>query len=377
MDNTLMKVTQLPVIEEHLRSRKEQTEQRVAEAISLVCTDETLTSVKNIRAEMNREFADAETQRKAIKAAIMEKYDSFEAVYRECIADPYKRADADLKAKIDATENEIKSRCEETLLAYFQELCAVNEIDFLSFGQTGVKVDMASARAKTPKKLMEQIKLKVDGVAQDTKTIGTMGENAPEIMVEYKKNLDLSLAISVVNERHRRAEEETYDIVFGSQEWQDLDRGIITREEANKIMLEKAAHANRVFEVQTCLDEWFTMLETNKTTVQIMRKLKAAGYRLYYLTNIPTDVMDELRQREWFSLFDGGIASCDVHLCKPEPEIFTTLMQTCHLAYDESIFVDDNKANAQAAYNLGITGILYKNPKSFTRALGACGIEVE
>lgn len=208
MDNTLMKVTQLPVIEEHLRSRKEQTEQRVAEAMSLVCTDETLTSVKNIRAEMNREFADAETQRKAIKAAIMEKYDSFEAVYRECIADPYKRADTDLKAKIDATESEIKSRCEEMLLGYFQELCAVNEIDFLSFGQTGVKVDMASARAKTPKKLMEQIKLKVDGVAQDMKTIGTMGENAPEIMVEYKKNLDLSLAISVVNERHRRAEEE-------------------------------------------------------------------------------------------------------------------------------------------------------------------------
>ena len=208
MDNTLMKVTQLPVIEEHLRSRKEQTEQRVAEAMSLVCTDETLTSVKNIRAEMNREFADAETQRKAIKAAIMEKYDSFEAVYRECIADPYKRADTDLKAKIDATESEIKSRCEEMLLGYFRELCAVNEIDFLSFGQTGVKVDMASARAKTPKKLMEQIKLKVDGVAQDMKTIGTMGENAPEIMVEYKNNLDLSLAISVVNERHRRAEEE-------------------------------------------------------------------------------------------------------------------------------------------------------------------------
>ena len=208
MDNTLMKVIQLPVIEEHLRSRKEQTEQRVAEAMSLVCTDETLTSVKNIRAEMNREFADAETQRKAIKAAIMEKYDSFESVYRECIADPYKRADADLKAKIDATESEIKSRCEEMLLGYFRELCAVNEIDFLSFGQTGVKVDMASARAKTPKKLMEQIKLKVDGVAQDMKTIGTMGENAPEIMVEYKNNLDLSLAISVVNERHRRAEEE-------------------------------------------------------------------------------------------------------------------------------------------------------------------------
>ena len=103
---------------------------------------------------------------------------------------------------------------------------------------------------------------------------------------------------------NRRAEEETYELVFGSQEWQDLDRGTITREAANKQMLEHAAEAGRIFEVQTCIDEWATMLRTKKTTVQIMRKLKAAGYRLYYLTNIPTDIMDELRQREWFSLFD-------------------------------------------------------------------------
>lgn len=176
---------------------------------------------------------------------------------------------------------------------------------------------------------------------------------------------------------NRLAEDETYALVFGSQEWQDLDRGTISREEANRSMLENAARANRVFEVQTCIEEWAEMLRTKKDTVQIMRKLKAAGYRLYYLTNIPTDIMDELRQREWFSLFDGGIASCDVHLCKPEPEIFTTLMQTFRLAYDETIFIDDNKANAQAAYNLGITGILYKNPKSFERALRACGIELD
>lgn len=42
---------------------------------------------------------------------------------------------------------------------------------------------------------------------------------------------------------NRRAEEETYELVFGSQEWQDLDRGTITREAANKQMLEHAAEA--------------------------------------------------------------------------------------------------------------------------------------
>ena len=176
---------------------------------------------------------------------------------------------------------------------------------------------------------------------------------------------------------NKRAEEIVYELTFGSQEWQDLDRGTITREEGNATMLENAARVNRVFEVQTVIDEWPTILRTMESTVHTMQKLTAAGYRLYYLTNIPADIMDELRQREWFSLFDGGVASCEVHLCKPEPAIYTTLMQTCNLAYDESIFIDDNKVNAQAAYNLGITGILYKNPKSFERALRACGIELD
>ncbi|MDD7640684.1 MAG: HAD family phosphatase [Subdoligranulum variabile] len=176
---------------------------------------------------------------------------------------------------------------------------------------------------------------------------------------------------------NKRAEEIVYELTFGSQEWQDLDRGIITREEGNAAMLENAARVNRVFEVQTVIDEWPAILRTKESTVHTMQKLKVAGYRLYYLTNIPADIMDELRQREWFSLFDGGVASCDVHLCKPEPAIYTTLMQTCNLAYDESIFIDDNKVNAQAAYNLGITGILYKNPKSFERALHACGIVLD
>ena len=174
----------------------------------------------------------------------------------------------------------------------------------------------------------------------------------------------------------KHAEEIVYDLTFGSQEWLDLDRGTLTREAANEIMLDNAAQVNRVFEVRTVIEEWQTMLHTKKTTVKIMKLLKKNGYRLYYLTNMASDIMDELRQRDWFALFDGGVASCDVHLCKPEPEIYTTLMRQCKLAYDESIFVDDNKINAQAAYNLGITGILYKNPKSFLRALDACGLQL-
>ena len=37
---------------------------------------------------------------------------------------------------------------------------------------------------------------------------------------------------------NKRAEEIVYELTFGSQEWQDLDRGTITREEGNAAMLE-------------------------------------------------------------------------------------------------------------------------------------------
>ena len=175
---------------------------------------------------------------------------------------------------------------------------------------------------------------------------------------------------------NKKAEEIVYALTFGSKEWEDLDRGDISRGTANRIMLENAAACGRVFEVQAVIDEWEVILKTNQHTINTMCKLKLAGYRLYYLSNIASDTMEQIKQLDFFPLFDGGVASCDVHLLKPDPKIYTLLMQKYHLAYDESIFIDDNKHNAQAAYNLGITGILYKNYRSFDRALGVCGVEL-
>lgn len=175
---------------------------------------------------------------------------------------------------------------------------------------------------------------------------------------------------------NKRTEDIVYDLTFGSQEWLDLDRGTITRGQANRIMLENAARVGREFEVRTVIDEWMSILRTNNQTVKTMCKLKMAGYRLYYLSNIPVDVLADIRSRDFFPLFDGGIASCEAHLCKPEPEIFVQMLHTYNLVYNETIFVDDSKENAQAAYNVGITGILYKNPKSFQRALNMCGVQL-
>lgn len=205
--NELIRVTQLPVIEERLRSMKDQVDKTVGEAMSLVCTEETVQTVKSIRAGLNNQFKELEEQRKAVKAAVLGPYEQFERVYRECVSDRFRQADGELKGKIDAVETAIKSRCEAELRDYFAELCTARHIDFLKFEQAGIRVDMASAKSKTPKKLMEQLASFVDGVARGAELIAAM-DGAEEIMVEFKRTLDAAAAVSIVQERHRRIEAE-------------------------------------------------------------------------------------------------------------------------------------------------------------------------
>lgn len=63
---------------------------------------------------------------------------------------------------------------------------------------------------------------------------------------------------------NKTAEDVVYDLTFGSKEWQELDRGTLTRAAANRIMLENAAQVQRTFEVRTVIDEWESILRTNK-----------------------------------------------------------------------------------------------------------------
>ena len=207
MTNELIRVVQLPVIEEQLRAMKEQVDQKVADALSLICTDETLSTVKEVRASLNKDFKALEEQRKAVKKAVMGPYEAFEKVYKECVSDAFNHADYELKAKISDVENAIKGACEEEMRTYFSELAAAEHVEWLKYEWAGVKVDMASARQKSHAKLREQIAAFVVRVSQDVTTISGM-EDAEEIMAEYRQCLDLGRAIGTVQERHQRIEDE-------------------------------------------------------------------------------------------------------------------------------------------------------------------------
>lgn len=204
---SLIEVKQLPVIEERLRTLKERWEQRALDAEARICTLDTIQAVKAFRADMRKEFDEVEALRKQAKQAIMRPYNQLEAIYKDCITTAYQKADSVLSSKISEVESEIKRQCEDGLRRHFDELCAAHRLDWLTYEQAGIKVDMASAKAKTPKKLREQLAAFVVGVSESVDRINLL-DDAEEIMMEFQRSLDAADAICTVQERHRRIEEQ-------------------------------------------------------------------------------------------------------------------------------------------------------------------------
>ena len=138
----LIQIIQLPIIKERLHFLKEFVDQRVAEAMAMVCTEDTVIEVKATRAELNALFTEAENQRKAVKAAVMQPYLDFEAVYKECITEPFKQADLDLRRKVTAVESGMKEECEKRLRAYFDELVLSRHMEFLRYEQAAIPISL-------------------------------------------------------------------------------------------------------------------------------------------------------------------------------------------------------------------------------------------
>lgn len=199
----LIIVKQLPQIEEHLKELSTEVDKKVESTKSLVCTDENVKAIKQVRADLNKEFKEVEQQRKIVKEQILAPYMKFEDIYKTYISEKYKSADIELKSKIESVENELKTKKQQEVREYFEEYKNANDIDFVTYEQIGINVTLSASM----KSLKEQAKQFIDKVVDDLKLIETQ-EHKAEILVEYKQTLNVSKAITTVTNRFKAIEEE-------------------------------------------------------------------------------------------------------------------------------------------------------------------------
>ncbi len=109
--------------------------------------------------------------------------------------------------------------------------------------------------------------------------------------------------------------------------------------------------------------------------VDVLAELKDRGTPVYAITNWSAETFPPQRQRfEFLSWFDDIVVSGFERVMKPDPRIFTILLERNAIAPESAVFIDDVAANAVAATKLGLHGIHFRSPAQLRRELVAIGL---
>lgn len=119
-----------------------------------------------------------------------------------------------------------------------------------------------------------------------------------------------------------------------------------------------------------------TVPDLQAEPVDVLKKLKKAGYPVYALTNFSAEKFSlTLNRFDFFNEFDGIVVSAAEKTVKPEAKIFEILCQRYSLKPEECLFVDDSEANIEGAKKLGFKTILFKYPDLLEPQVKSFGLE--
>lgn len=104
------------------------------------------------------------------------------------------------------------------------------------------------------------------------------------------------------------------------------------------------------------------MLTIRPYAIDLVRKLKEAGYGVYYLSNYSEKAYRECGESLAFMPYmDGGLVSFQVGQTKPDPRMYQLLLEQYHLQAEECLFIDDTEENVIVAQSLGFEGLVFKS----------------
>jgi HAD superfamily hydrolase (TIGR01509 family) len=121
-------------------------------------------------------------------------------------------------------------------------------------------------------------------------------------------------------------------------------------------------------------NEFQSKASLNAQLLTLIIKLRSS-YKIAILSNASSSYLyDVLKKTAIDILFDEVIVSSEVGYIKPSEQIFNYALEKLSIKADEAVFIDDNQKFVEAAKDLGLKGIHYKNINSLMKSLEAIGI---
>lgn len=141
-----------------------------------------------------------------------------------------------------------------------------------------------------------------------------------------------------------------------------LETGHMSSSEMYDLLLPQCGPGTSCNDIRDAFEQFLRDLPVER--LRLIEKLREKGYRLYVLSNTNPIMFHHWIENAFRKdgktvndYFDGIVVSFQELMCKPDPEIFKTVVRRYGLNPDETLMLDDSKANMEAARSVGLKAI--------------------
>lgn len=160
-----------------------------------------------------------------------------------------------------------------------------------------------------------------------------------------------------------------------TSDWNEEQDGGRLIKDANQLLIDQYPEQKDL--IEAFYARWEEMLNGPIVeTVEIFRQLKTANnHKLYALTNWSAETFPKaLELYDFLHWFDGRLVSGEENTRKPFKEIYELILSRFNLNPAETLFIDDNLRNIDAAQTIGINTIHFTTAISLELELKKFGV---
>ena len=118
---------------------------------------------------------------------------------------------------------------------------------------------------------------------------------------------------------------------------------------------------------------WNDILRENPAVTQLVHRLRK-HHKLIALSNTNELHLNHMKAIPALSVLDDWVASCDVGLRKPDPQIYRLAVQRVGVSVQAAIYIDDRPELVEAGRSAGLTAIRCESGEQLERDLRALGV---
>ncbi len=153
--------------------------------------------------------------------------------------------------------------------------------------------------------------------------------------------------------QNQQLAKELADLIMGSPQWDRLDEGTLSFEEAEVFFTSQRPElASEIHQILCRFDE---MIDPIDSMDSLVFDLKQRGYDLYVLSNVSERYWNLKKRIPALSRFENQVLSYAEKVNKPEKKIYEILLERYQLNPEECLFIDDKKENLAVPEEMGWT----------------------